>query len=238
MKIFIFPLIFLLYSPINTAAEHIQTIKAAVAENFSNGLHAKYLRYIANKLNAELSLTTMPFARRLQEIRNGHLDIIVGLQKTEDREDEFIYISPFYESLSFRFFSLVSNKDKIKTFSDLEGKLIGVNKHSKYFPQFNHNDKIHKVNIVSLKQNIQLLLKGRIDLLIHYEESTTPILKSLGVSEQITKTDYQPKHSNRHYIAISNKSHLVKHIDKLQDIVEQAVKNGDFLNIRLQHYKK
>ena len=55
-------------------------IKAAVAEGFIDGLHSKYLKYIADKLSLPISTTTIPFARRLKEIELGRLDIIVGLQ--------------------------------------------------------------------------------------------------------------------------------------------------------------
>jgi ABC-type amino acid transport substrate-binding protein len=81
-----------------------KTIHAAVAEGFIDGLHSKYLEYIADKLSMPISITTIPFARRIKEIEIGRLDIIVGLQQTEERKDKFVYIYPSYESLSYRFF--------------------------------------------------------------------------------------------------------------------------------------
>lgn len=219
-------------------AQNSDTIEAAVAEGFANGLHAKYLRYIADKLGVKLNLTTMPFARRVQEIRNGNLDLIVGIQQTEDRKDEFIYVEPYYETLSYRFFTLKENSDKIMHFDDLYQKLVGVNKHSKYFKAFNETDQIYKVDVVSLEQNIHLLLKKRIDALIHYEESTIPTLQRLGVEHLVKKTNYQPDHSNKHYIAISHKSHLTARLAELHLIVRQAIKNGDLMQIRLDHYQQ
>lgn len=229
-------LLIVLLCTFSQAQENKPVIKAAVAEGFADGLHAKYLRFIADKLSVKLSLSTMPFARRIQEIRNGNLDIIVGLQKTEDREDEFIYIEPYYESLSYRFFSLNHNKNKINKFEDLYEKLIGVNKHSRYFPRFDKDNNLQKIDVVSLRQNIKLLLKGRIDLLIHYQESAIPTIESLGATQKIAMTNYQPSISNKHYIAISHKSFLVEHKDQLQEIIKQAIKNKELLAIRLKHY--
>ena len=83
-----------------------RVIRAAVAEEFKDGLHSKYLKYFADKLNVTLELSTMPFARRLMQIKSGQLDLIVGIQKTEQRQDEFIYILPHYETLSYRVFTL------------------------------------------------------------------------------------------------------------------------------------
>ena len=218
------------------AAANEVKIKAAVSEDFPEGLHTKYLRYIAKQLDMPISISTMPFARRLQEVRNGHLDIIVGLQRTKDREDEFIYIEPSYESLSYQFFSLKKNQEHFKKSDDLNGKIVGVNKHSVYFPAFMEKSKVDLVYVNSLEQSVRLLLKGRTDLVIHYEESTLPTLKKMGVDDIIAKTPYQENYLNNHYIAISNKSHLTSRIKDLEALVQKAIKNGDFNRMRQSHY--
>ena len=211
-------------------------LRAAVADGFPNGLHTKYLRYIATQLKADISITTMPFARRVKEIKNGNLDLIVGIQKTEERAADFVYIEPHYESLSYRFFALTENVADTAKYQDLYNKLIGVNKHSKYFPVFDIDQKLHKVEVVSLRQNINLVLKSRIDLLIHYAESTLPMLKSMQLENKLAQTHFQPKHSNLHYVAISSKSPLMAYRKRLKYIVKQGIKNNEFANIRQQHY--
>lgn len=212
------------------------TIKAAVAEGFIDGLHSKYLHYIADKLSLPIAITAIPFARRIKEVELGRLDIIVGLQKTESRQDAFIYIHPSYESLSYRFFSLSENSHEFKRYEDLKGKLIGVNRHSKYFKPFDHDKHVRKFETKNLEQNIKLILYGRIDLFIHYKESTLPKLKELGVTEQINEIPYQPESINEYYIAISKYSALVKRKEELQSIVINGLANNDFLRIRQKHY--
>jgi len=211
-------------------------IKAAVAEEFRDGLHSKYLQYFADKLNVQLELTTMPFARRLLQIENGQLDLIVGIQKTEQRQDEFIYILPHYESLSHRIFTLKENHLNIKSYRDLAGKYIGVNRYAKYFQPFDGDEKINKFRASGVVQNIELLLRGRIDAFMHYEESTLPLLARLGEKNKIAKSLYQPAFETRHYLAISSHSKLAARKEELKSIVERAVKNNDLLNIRLNHY--
>ena len=73
------------YSYGNEAIQPV--IRAAVAEEFRTGLHSKYLQYFADILNVTLELSTMPFARRIAQIKSGELDLIVGIQKTEARQD-------------------------------------------------------------------------------------------------------------------------------------------------------
>ncbi|WP_085300000.1 substrate-binding periplasmic protein [Cognaticolwellia mytili] len=211
-------------------------IRAAVAEEFKDGLHSKYLKYFADKLNVTLELSTMPFARRLRHIENGQLDLIVGIQKTEERQDEFVYILPHYELLSHRIFTLKENHHQIKSYQDLAGKHIGINHYSKYFQRFDNDENINKFRATGVVQNIELLLRGRIDAFIHYEESTLPLLSKMGKKGKITKSLYQPDYETLHYLAISSHSKLATRQDELKLIVEQAIKNNDLLNIRLDHY--
>jgi ABC-type amino acid transport substrate-binding protein len=224
------------FGAFSQAIEEFKIMKSAVAEGYVDGLHSKYLRYIANKLSVEVTIDVMPFARRVKAIKNGSLDIIVGVQRTRVREDEFIYIEPYYESLSYRFFSLTKTRHMVKEYDDLRGKLIGINRHAKYFSPFDNDVGFEKIATSSLKQNIDLLLYGRTDIFIHYEESTLPKLIDMRLTDKIGKTDYQPQHIIKHYIAISDKSGLMKMKKQLQQLVKNGIENGDFLKIREIHY--
>jgi len=213
-------------------------IKAGVAKGLQNGLHAKYLSYFADKLSVKLNISTMSFARRLHQLKMGELDLMVGLQRTQSRQDEFIYIFPAYETLRFRFYSLKEHSDSFTDYKDLQGKSVGVTRHAKYFSSFDLDDRINKYSVSTLKQNIELLLHKRIDAFIHYEESTFPVLEKLGLNNKIAKTSYQPEQENYHYLVISSHSPLIQFKAQLETIVNNAVKNGDLLNIRKEHYRQ
>lgn len=237
----------ILFAVLLAAATHLSwadsvpktlTIKAAVAEGFIDGLHAKYLHFLADELDATLELSTMPFARRIKEMRKGNLDIMVGIQQRFNKQDEFIYIEPFYETLSYRFFTLQQNQAAIAKYQDLKGRLVGVNRHSRYFPPFADDKDIQRVDVSSLKQSINLLLHERIDVFVHYQESTLPTLIEMGLEQQIVKTQYQPAHGNEYYVAITEKSSLIGYKSRLEEIITNAIKNGDFARIRKNHYQQ
>jgi ABC-type amino acid transport substrate-binding protein len=219
-------------------SEEKLVIRAGVAKGFQDGLHAKYLAYFAEKLSVELDISTMSFARRIQQLKTGKLDLMVGLQRTKIRKDEFIYIFPAYETLRFRFYSLKENSDSFTEYKDLEDKDIGVNRHAKYFSTFDLDKNIKKHSVSSLKQNIELLLHKRIDAFIHYEESTLPILEKLNLNDKIVKTLYQPPHEYQHYLVISSHSPLTNFQTRLEGIVKDAVENGDLGHIRSEHYRQ
>jgi polar amino acid transport system substrate-binding protein len=213
-------------------------IRAGVAKEFQNGLHTKYLVYFADKLFAELEISPMTFARRLHQLKAGKLDSMVGLQRTENREDEFIYIYPAYENLKHHFYSLKENSDNFTKYSDFHSKTVGTHRHAKYFSTFDLDKNVKKHPLSTLKQNIELLLHKRIDAFIHYEESTYPVLTKLGLNDKIVKTHYQPPQDNLHFLAISSHSPLVHFKIRLENIVIKALENGDLRNIRKKHYRQ
>lgn len=198
--------------PVNAykGSENKLLIRSAVANGFQNGLHSKYLRYFADKISAEIEISEITFARRVQQLKSGQLDLMVGVQRTESREDEFVYISPHYETLKFRFYVLKERQNDFNKYIDLYDQMIGINRHAKYYEKFNKDENIGKYPLSTLKQNIELLLRKRIDSFIHYEESALPFLVELGLETKIVQMNYQPKHENRHYLVISSHSPLMK----------------------------
>ncbi len=226
---------FLSYAAI---ANEPYVIKAALSQEFKDGLHHQYLIYIASQLGMEIQITTMPFARRMMEVKKGNLDIIVGVQYSTLRAEQLIFIFPAYEKLSFRYFSLTQNTEKIKSNDDLVGKTIGVIRGAKYFPIFEQNTELQKYPFNNLKTNIDMLLLGRIDIFVHYEESTALMLKTMKADHLIAKTNHQPKHSLEHYLAISKNSPLAAKTKQLEDIVERGISQQVFIKQRLKHYQQ
>ena len=221
-----------------TLANDPIVIKAAVAQEFKDGLHSRYLRYIARQLDMEINIVTMPLARRIVEVQKGNLDLIVGLQYSQIRANELIFIFPAYELLSFRFFALNDNAIKINNYDDLEGKTIGVIRGAKYYPAFEQDRVLQKYPLKDLQANVDMLLHGRIDVFVHYEESTIPMLKMMAVDHLIKKINYQPTHSHEHYLAISKNSSLASKKSQLVAIVERGLQQQDFMQLRLEHYQK
>lgn len=185
----------------------------------------------------DISIITVPFALRIREVIKGNLDIIVGLHYSDERAKELIYIYPAYEKLSFRLFSLNDSANDIKSYDDLTGKVIGVVRRAKYYSPFEQDSSLNKYPLQNLNAGINMLIHNRIDLFVHYEESTFAMLKTLQLENKISKTNYQPIHNINHYIAISKKSPLAAKKQQLKNIVEQAVMQQDFLNIRINYQK-
>jgi polar amino acid transport system substrate-binding protein len=172
------------------------------------------------------------------EVQKGNLDLIVGLQYSQVRGEQLLYILPAYEKLSFRYFSLNQEAKKINSYDDLRGKIIGMTRGATYFPAFEQDAALQKYPFSNLSTTIDMLLNKRIDLFLHYEESTVPLLKAMGVDHLIKKINYQPKYNLEHYLAISKNSPLAAKTKQLKEIIERGIDQQDFIQIRLEHYQQ
>jgi polar amino acid transport system substrate-binding protein len=213
-----------------------EVIRTSVPEEFVNGLHAKYLKNIARHMNMEIEITPMPFARRLRELRQGNLDLLVGLQREDNKQDEVVYIKPSYETLRHTFFVSKKNIDKLQRFSDLKNMYIGVTRHAKYFKQFNQESGLIMVPVTTLRQKIALLMKGRINTFIHYQESALPLITDMGLQNEIVLADYQPIEVNEYYVTISQNSPLINKKHLFETAVRDAIAHHEFATIRRNHY--
>jgi polar amino acid transport system substrate-binding protein len=221
---------------VSSNSVNANTLYSSVSPEFPDGLHVKYLQFIASKMNMELDIVPMPFARRVVALQSGKIDLMVGMQREDEAQDDIIYIYPGYEQLRHTFFVLASNKAQLTSFDDLLQLNIGVTIHAKYYQHFQQQEGLCLIAVSTLKQKIELLLKGRIDTFIHYQESTEPVIRQRQLENKVVMAPYQPTEYNEYYVTISEKSRLYPYQETLQKVIKAAVDNHDFIRIRAKHY--
>ena len=222
---------------VNSAqAESKLVIRSGVPSDVPNGLYAQYLSYLANQMNMELELTPMPFERRLHWMRTGKIDVMVGMQKNQDEQDVFIYLAPSYESLRHSLFIQKDNTHKLQSFDDLKKLSIGVTKNARYFERFELETDLIMIPVSTLRQKVGLLQKQRIEAFIHFQESALPVLKKMGLENEIVLSDFQTTELNEYFFTLSEKSPLLPYKEKFESVISEGVKRGDFARIRSEYY--
>jgi ABC-type amino acid transport substrate-binding protein len=211
-------------------------LHSAVSPEFPDGLHAKYLQFIANKMDMELDLVFMPFARRLKELHNGQIDLLVGMRQESADVDDIIYLYPSYETLRQTFYVLPVNKNRFVTAADMKKAMVGMTNSAEYYSHLEKNEKYRVITVPTLKQKIELLLKGRIDSFMHHEDSTLLLLKNMGLEDKVVRSHYQPNDDEKYYISISKKSAVYENKKALENMLRLALDNNDFAKIRKEHY--
>jgi len=217
------------------AHEHLM-IRSAVATDFPDGLHSKYLTYIANALEMPLQITPMSFSRRLRALRQGELDILVGLQDKHLQQEGLIFIRPAYQILASTFFVRHDELARLSQYQDLGSMRIAVTPKVSYFSEFDQDRQLAKVAVDSLQQKIKLLVNGRVDTFIHNKDSTIVSLKIMGLTQQVTAANYQPDDKRKYYFAIGVRSALHPYLKRLKQVIQQGITSGTFAEIRRLHY--
>lgn len=210
-------------------------IKSSVSPEFPDGLHAKYLRYIAEKAELPIEIFPMPFARRVASLKNGEINLMVGL-KSSYPELQFKFLQPSYERTGGVYF-VRSDSQNLSTTKPNFGELVvafSIN-HKEMLGWANDNFRA-VVTLSSLEQKIMMLEKRRIDAFVHFQSSANYKIKQLGLEGVIVPATYQSPRANLPYhFAINEKSDLFSLRKRLETIISEGVKAGDFAKIRYNH---
>ncbi|MBB6480593.1 substrate-binding periplasmic protein [Spirochaeta isovalerica] len=165
----------------------------------------------------------VPFKRIQENLKEGRIQIFIGLAKTDDREDEFDYIeTPLYKVRST--FAIPAGSGFIYRNADsLTNLNIAVLRGSKTAEQMsNLTENLIYAN--SLDQAVTLLDYGRADLLFYHSLGLGYLIKSRGLSDRLTisGTAYE---EYEHYIALNpSVSQDIK--EKIEKVLIELINTG------------
>lgn len=215
------------------------TIKSSVSPEFLQGLHAKYLHFIAHQSNLHLQIIPMPFARRVTALRHGKIDIMVGLKDGHQENEEFVYLKPSYSIDKGYFFILAKNHGLMTGPADMEDKLIGVtiDEHRNLKPEGRSLNGAKLIPVNSLQQKIDMLLLGRTDMFRHFLNSTQRALTNQGFKDKIVLAQYQLPEETHYYFALSTKSPFFAKRRQFEAFIAKELEKGSFQNIMAEHYR-
>lgn len=214
-----------------------ETLYTSVSPEFPNGLHAKYLRYIATKMNMDVVMYPMPYARRIQALKKGDIDIMVGLKGDQPDSTGFYKLQPAYEKLQTIHFIKSDNAHRLVSRSDLSKLVLGMTIDEKQLLDQAEKEFYEIIPVTTLNQKIELLMLGRIDTFLHFEHSARLMIDQKGLSEVIVPAPYQSSGFRNYHVTISTQSPLFLYKEKLERIIREGVQVGDFLHIRHSHYE-
>ncbi|WP_026375313.1 substrate-binding periplasmic protein [Aestuariibacter salexigens] len=214
-----------------------EVLHSSVSPEFPKGLHYQFLTQIAEQLDVELDVLPMPFARRLKSLRDGDIDIMVGLREGIEAGDDFVFLEPSYETIKTGFFALKENQHKYHN-DNLKGVTLAttIAKKSDLQNSFSVQQDMKLVPVSTLEQKINLVLMGRTELFHHFIHSTLPALKERDLQDKIVLTDVERADHTRYYFAVSKHSPFYQRRLELEALIARLVDQQIFALIREQHY--
>ena len=205
-----------------------------LVNNKLEGEHIEIIKFLAKSISLKPEFIRCPPVRCLVMIKRGQADMMLGLSKTAAREKDLIYLDPPYlvQQQPIRFFTLKNKKLSIESLNDLEPLLVGILRGAAYFPLFDEDKNIEKVELTSRKQLVNMLLKGRIDTFLEREETVLPLLSTEDYKNKVTMAEYKYNDPINSYIVISKHSSAKVYAKELTQILGKAMtENGTIARI-------
>ena len=142
--------------------------------NGGGGIETGYVldlvRAIFEPKGIQVVFTPTPWARALQDARSGKCMAVIGALK-QDAPD-FIFPEEETGRACFEFYVKAGSDWKYQGIGSLEGRLLGVAKDYRYFPELDDHISAHPKGVYvsfgdrALESNVRLLLLGRLDTVV------------------------------------------------------------------------
>jgi len=186
----------------------------------------------------------VPWARQLNSIKTGQLDIITGASKTTEREKYAYFTEPYrYESVTI--FVLA---EKLSEFTSITFKewitkpvVLGLEYDNFYGEEVKsilsvYPEKIYKVKMN--EQNIQKLRSHRIDAYIGFVPAEPIRLNKMGLQEEIVPVSHFKINTGQVHFMLSKKSNNQQVVGRLNEGLKEIKNNGVYEQILRKYVEK
>ncbi len=191
------------------------------------GIETEFLQELARRMQVRLVFVHAPFVRNLCQMESGELDLMIGVQRRPERERYLLYVEPAYsDTIRIGFFTLREKAYSLRQYEDLRDMVIGVSNGVAYAPQFDADTSLTKYAVRSVHQNVDKLLKGRIDVFINEESTARYILQKRHLESRITMAPFCFEKDIRPHVVVSKRSPLAGRFEELSGHVGDMVREG------------
>ncbi|WP_372766291.1 substrate-binding periplasmic protein [Pseudoalteromonas sp.] len=231
---------FLLASPLMAherlvvAVDHAPPYSYTLGETRPRGLLIDIMMRISKQLNVSLQLIPCPVSRCVQLIRSGQADIGGAFIKTPERERDMVFLDPAYMVLNspFVFYAQTETDISVNTYQDLYGKRIGIVRGAAHFTRFDNDKKLNKIAVQSERVAMDLLLKGRLDVVIGVEQTADHSLSVLNQpSHRLKKLNYRHDEPILGFAVASKRSENQKLITRVQQALLDLANSGELTQL-------
>ena len=190
-----------------------------------SGIDVDILEEIARRIGIAVEFVECPWARCLEMVKDGDVDMITSFGRTPEREAFVYYIEPPYVTANVVFYKRRSSSFSVLTYDDLHSFRIGTLIGSTYFDPFNTDPLLDKEEVAVDGQLPQMLASERIDLMIGWEIPMDYLIAQEGLSGEFEKVLYSSRGGSS-YMAMSQKSELVDLIPRLSTVMQEMIEDG------------
>lgn len=188
------------------------------------GLDIDLLAELSRRTGLRFDVERAPWARGLAALEQGKADLMTGLAKTAERERYIQYLDAPYYACSPRFYANPALATRLDDYEKLRGLRIGHVLESVYFQPFDGDQALNKVGVSNESQLLQMLVRGRIDVLVGTDCQVDYALLTPELGGRIVKAAYRPEARTDLYIGFSRQR--LERLPQLAAALETLLREG------------
>ncbi|MTI06066.1 transporter substrate-binding domain-containing protein [Roseibium denhamense] len=195
-------------------------------ESGLTGLDIDFMQAVAKRVSGDLEVVQMPWGRALTSMQNGSADVMSGLAYRDERAEFISYTDTPYYNCTTAFYARQGEGQGIKTYEDLQNVPVGYVLHSAYFDRFDNDTALYKVGVAQESTLLDMLVHGRIPLMIGTDCQVDYIIQREGLSAQIEEVPYNPGNSVDLFLGVSKRSPWAEDMDRFNEVVRELIAEG------------
>ncbi|WP_147819572.1 substrate-binding periplasmic protein [Salidesulfovibrio onnuriiensis] len=176
------------------------------------GIDVELFQEAARRADIAYELELMPWEQVVQRVRTGACDGAFSFFRTPEREAYAVFAEEAVVHFSdYVLFTRNGHSFEFRTWDDLDGKRIGVNKGFRFSEEFDDNvakGDIVRVEFDSEAKSIAALLKGQVDAFIGQLDTTYYQLDRMGMASTVIYLPTLVKKDRPAYMVISKNADL------------------------------
>ena len=225
-------------APITTArvlindAPPYRIVGSANGAPYYAGIYVDILRQVAAETGLQLEFTELPFARAFRVMQEGEADIMLGPNRSPEREAYLHYLEPPLPQEP-KVFLQIRSAIPIRSYEDLRDRRIAVLRGATYFDRFDADEALTRIAVDDYTAALRLTVVGRADTAIMPELQALWLLRQTGF--QLVPAPYHVPGRDS-YIVLARSSPLVAEAPRLEAALRRLVDSGAVRRI-LQRYE-
>ena len=200
------------------------------------GIDIDILEGLEKYLNLPIEIQQAPFARTLEMIKTGDVDLISSVAYTDKRNEFILYVPTPYYAVGPAFYTQNGQGHLVQNYEDLYKYTVGYVRGSAYFEPFNSDAKLKKKSVNSEEQLIKMMALGRFDIIIGTNPNIAFDIKNYNIKHKVMQTQYIPEKKTSIYFGLSRKHNNTILQEKIDDYLKLIISNGE-LNQITEKYK-
>ncbi|WP_341898074.1 transporter substrate-binding domain-containing protein [Ferrovibrio terrae] len=199
---------------------------------YYTGIYVDILRLVAAETGLQLDFIELPFARAFRVMQAGEADIMLGPNRSAEREGYLHYLEPPLPQEP-KIFLQARTASPIRGYDDLQGRSIAVLRGATYFDRFDADEGLARIAVDDYTAALRLAVVGRVDAAIMPELQALWLLRQTGFPLQMSPYRVPGRDS---YIVVSRQSPMVQQVASLEAALHRVVASGAVRRI-LERYE-